>query len=100
MDRLDVRSIQAAARIKYLTYYYCWIEFSPRYKCSTAELFAAYTALGYRPQAATIPSAAHALPSPIRGSEQSEVTYQWVIPSGYIFGYLPSICCEDDVMRR
>lgn len=58
MDRLDVRSIQAAARINYLTYYYCWIEFSPRYKCSTAELFAAYTALGYRPQAATIPSAA------------------------------------------
>lgn len=68
MDRLDVRSIQAAARINYLTYYYCWIEISPRYKCSTAELFAAYTALGYRPQAATIPSA-----------EQSEVTYQWVI---------------------
>lgn len=76
-----LESIQAAARINYLTYYYCWIEFSPRYKCSTAELFAAYTALGYRPQAATIPSAAHALPSPIRAVRGH-------LPVGYIFGYV------------
>lgn len=82
MDRLDVRSIQAAARINYLTYYYCWIEISPRYKCSTAELFAAYTALGYRPQAATIPSAA-------RSSFPDQSSHlKRSLTRGYIFGYL------------